>query len=114
MNSTVTNKSIINPDKLLARMGTSPADNVENYDTAVLWKSEIVDGQIKKIYQRKKMQEGIIEKEAKFYVVDATKVAHEANLGKRTNTVLQTCFFAISGILPKDDAIQKIKDAIVK
>lgn len=62
----------------------------------------------------KKMQEGIIEKEAKFYVVDATKVAHEANLGKRTNTVLQTCFFAISGILPKDEAIQKIKDAIVK
>ena len=36
------------------------------------------------------------------------------NLGKRTNTVLQTCFFAISGILPKDEAIQKIKDAIVK
>ncbi len=62
----------------------------------------------------KKMQEGIIEKEAKFYVVDATKVAHEADLGKRTNTVLQTCFFAISGILPKDEAIQKIKDAIVK
>ncbi len=62
----------------------------------------------------KKMQEGIIEKEAKFYVVDATKVAQEANLGKRTNTVLQTCFFAISGILPKDEAIQKIKDAIVK
>ena len=62
----------------------------------------------------KKMQEGIIEKEAKFYVVDATKVAQDANLGKRTNTVLQTCFFAISGILPKDEAIQKIKDAIVK
>ena len=62
----------------------------------------------------KDMQKGIIEKEADFYVVDATKVAHEANLGKRTNTVLQTCFFAISGILPKDEAIQKIKDAIVK
>lgn len=62
----------------------------------------------------KKMQEGIIEKEAKFYVVDATKVAQDADLGKRTNTVLQTCFFAISGILPKDEAIQKIKDAIVK
>jgi len=62
----------------------------------------------------KKMQEGIIEKEANFYVVDASKVALEAKLGKRTNTVLQTCFFAISGILPKDEAIQKIKDAIVK
>jgi pyruvate-ferredoxin/flavodoxin oxidoreductase len=60
------------------------------------------------------MQEEILEKELKFYVIDASKVAHEAKLGKRTNTVLQTCFFAISGILPKDEAIQKIKDAIVK
>ncbi len=62
----------------------------------------------------RKLQEGIIEKKAKFYVVDATKVAHDANLGKRTNTVLQTCFFAISGVLPREEAIQKIKDAIVK
>ncbi|TVZ27509.1 pyruvate-ferredoxin/flavodoxin oxidoreductase [Gillisia sp. Hel_I_86] len=61
-----------------------------------------------------KMQEGIIENELGFYVVDATKVAYEAKLGKRTNTVLQTCFFAISGVLPKDEAIQKIKDAIIK
>ena len=62
----------------------------------------------------KKIQKEIIEKEAEFYVVDASRVAHEANLGKRANTVLQTCFFAISGILPKEEAIQKIKDAIVK
>tara|TARA_R110002096_G_scaffold164503_3_gene332551 strand:+ start:12178 stop:15708 length:3531 start_codon:yes stop_codon:yes gene_type:complete len=61
-----------------------------------------------------KMQEEIIDNELNFYVVDASKVAHEANLGKRTNTVLQTCFFAISGVLPKEEAIQKIKDAIVK
>ena len=60
------------------------------------------------------MQEEIVENELEFYVIDATKVAQEANLGKRTNTVLQTCFFAISGVLPKDEAIQKIKDAIVK
>ncbi len=60
------------------------------------------------------MQEEIIENELKFYVVDATKVAHEAKLGKRTNTVLQTCFFAISGILPQEEAIEKIKNAIVK
>ncbi len=60
------------------------------------------------------LQKRIIEKNVDFYVVDATKVAHEANLGKRTNTVLQTCFFAISGVLPKDEAIKKIKDAIVK
>jgi len=62
----------------------------------------------------KKMQEEILENQLDFYVIDATKVAQMANLGKRTNTVLQTCFFAISGILPKDEAIQKIKDAIVK
>lgn len=60
------------------------------------------------------VQKGIIEKEIKFYVIDATQVAHDANLGKRANTVLQTCFFAISGILPREEAIQKIKDAIVK
>jgi pyruvate-ferredoxin/flavodoxin oxidoreductase len=62
----------------------------------------------------REMQEIIIDNELNFYVIDATKVAIEANLGKRTNTVLQTCFFAISGILPKEEAIQKIKDAIVK
>ncbi len=61
-----------------------------------------------------KMQKHLIENEVNFYIVDASKVAQDAKLGKRTNTVLQTCFFAISGILPKDEAIQKIKDAIVK
>lgn len=65
-------------------------------------------------YLPKKMQEDIVKNELDFYVIDASKVAHEANLGKRTNTVLQTCFFAISGVLPKDEAIQKIKEAIVK
>ncbi len=62
----------------------------------------------------KKVQEKIIEKELDFYTIDATKVAQEIGLGKRINTILQTCFFAISGILPKDEAIQKIKDFIVK
>ncbi|WP_088339702.1 pyruvate:ferredoxin (flavodoxin) oxidoreductase [Robiginitalea sediminis] len=62
----------------------------------------------------RKMQEEIVENQLDFYVIDATAVAQQAKLGKRTNTVLQTCFFAISGILPKDEAIQKIKDAIVK
>ncbi len=62
----------------------------------------------------KKVQETIIEKELDFYVVDASKVALEAHLGRRINTVLQTCFFAISGILPQDEAIQRIKNAIVK
>ena len=60
------------------------------------------------------MQQEIIDNELNFYVIDATKVAHAAKLGKRTNTVLQTCFFAISGILPKEEAIERIKNAIVK
>jgi len=62
----------------------------------------------------KKMQEKIVENELEFYVIDATKVAQDVHLGKRTNTILQTCFFAISGVLPKNEAIQRIKDAIVK
>ncbi|HZJ36966.1 MAG TPA: 4Fe-4S dicluster domain-containing protein, partial [Gillisia sp.] len=62
----------------------------------------------------KKMQVKIVENELEFYVIDATKVAQDVNLGKRTNTILQTCFFAISGVLPKNEAIQRIKDAIVK
>ena len=60
------------------------------------------------------IQEEILEKELAFYVIDASKVAHEAKLGKRTNTVLQTCFFAISGVLPQEEAIEKIKNAIIK
>lgn len=65
-------------------------------------------------YLPKRLQKEIIDKDINFYIVDASKVADASNLGKRTNTVLQTCFFAISGVLPKDDAIKKIKDAIVK
>ena len=60
------------------------------------------------------IQEEIIGKQLKFYVINASKVAKEAGMGSRINTILQTCFFAISGILPKDEAIGKIKDAIKK
>ncbi|MFD1294417.1 pyruvate:ferredoxin (flavodoxin) oxidoreductase [Lutibacter holmesii] len=60
------------------------------------------------------LQQKIIDNNVNFYVIDATKVAHDVKLGKRTNTILQTCFFAISGVLPKDEAIKKIKEAIVK
>ncbi|HEY4798028.1 MAG TPA: 2-oxoacid:acceptor oxidoreductase family protein, partial [Bacteroidia bacterium] len=62
----------------------------------------------------KHIQEEIIEKKIKFYVVDASKVAREAGMGSRVNTILQTCFFAIAGILSKEDAIKRIKDAIQK
>ncbi len=59
-------------------------------------------------------QRAIIEKKLKFYVVDGYKVARDAGMGTRINTVMQTCFFALSNILPPDDAIAKIKDAIRK
>ncbi len=61
-----------------------------------------------------KVQQQIIDKKLKFYVIDAYKAAREANLGIRINTIMQTCFFAISGVLPKDTAITKIKEAIKK
>ncbi len=60
------------------------------------------------------VQEQIIEKKLKFYVVDAYKIAREVGLGVRINTVMQTCFFALSGVLPRDEAIAKIKEAIQK
>jgi pyruvate-ferredoxin/flavodoxin oxidoreductase len=59
-------------------------------------------------------QEEIIKKQLKFYVIDAVKVAQAAGMGGRINTVMQTCFFAISGILPRDEAIAAIKHAIEK
>ncbi len=60
------------------------------------------------------VQEQIINKKIKFYVIDGYKVAKDAGMGGRVNTIMQTCFFAISGVLPKDDAIAAIKKAIKK
>ncbi len=60
------------------------------------------------------IQKQIIDKGLGFYVVDGDKVAGEAGLAGRINTVLQTCFFALSGILPRDEAIAEIKEAIAK
>lgn len=60
------------------------------------------------------VQEAMIAKKLKFFVIDAYKVAKETGMGVRINTIMQTCFFAISGVLPKDEAIQKIKNAIKK
>jgi pyruvate-ferredoxin/flavodoxin oxidoreductase len=56
----------------------------------------------------------IIELGLRLYVVDGYAVAREAGLGTRVNTVLQTCFFALTGVIPIDEAIAAIKDAIVK
>jgi pyruvate-ferredoxin/flavodoxin oxidoreductase len=58
------------------------------------------------------VQRTILEKRLKFYVIDAYTVARQAGMGTRFNTVMQTCFFAISGVLPREKAIQAIKDAI--
>ncbi|MCU0229372.1 MAG: pyruvate:ferredoxin (flavodoxin) oxidoreductase, partial [Bryobacterales bacterium] len=60
------------------------------------------------------VQRQLIEKQAKFYVIDAYDVAREAGMGIRINTIMQTCFFAISGVMPREDAISAIKNAIEK
>jgi len=58
------------------------------------------------------VQEQIIGKGLRFFVIDATKVARELGLGSRVNTILQTCFFAISDIMPREQAIAAIKTSI--
>ena len=60
------------------------------------------------------VQQEIIDKKLKFYVIDAYKIAREVGLGARINTIMQTCFFLISDILPKEEALQRIKDFIKK
>ena len=60
------------------------------------------------------VQEHIINKKLKFYVIDGYKVAEDTGMGGRVNTIMQTCFFAISGVLPKDEAIEQIKYSIKK
>lgn len=62
----------------------------------------------------KNVQKDLITKKMKFYVIDAYKVAEEVGLGGRINSIMQTCFFAISRILPKEEAIEMIKKAIKK
>jgi len=60
------------------------------------------------------VQEALIEKKMRFYVVDGYQVAKDAGMGRRINTIMQTCFFALSGVLPTDEAIEAIKYAIKK
>jgi pyruvate-ferredoxin/flavodoxin oxidoreductase len=59
-------------------------------------------------------QKAILEKKLRFYVIDAYEVAQQTGMGGRINTIMQTCFFAISGVLPREQAIQEIKHAIEK
>jgi pyruvate-ferredoxin/flavodoxin oxidoreductase len=60
------------------------------------------------------VQKTIIDKRLKVYAIDATRVARESQLGNRINTIMQTCFFALSGVLSRDEAIIKIKEFIRK
>jgi pyruvate-ferredoxin/flavodoxin oxidoreductase len=60
------------------------------------------------------VQERMLAKGVQLYVIDAGRIAREAGLAGRTNTVLQTCFFAISGVLEREQAIERIKAAIAK
>ncbi|MGZ4019715.1 MAG: pyruvate:ferredoxin (flavodoxin) oxidoreductase, partial [Flavisolibacter sp.] len=62
----------------------------------------------------KKIQEEIINKQLKLYVINASKVAKETGMGSRINSILQTCFFAISNVIPKEQAIDYIKKGIRK
>jgi pyruvate-ferredoxin/flavodoxin oxidoreductase len=62
----------------------------------------------------KTIQQQIVAKRLKFYVIDAYKLARETGMGGRINTVMQTCFFALSGVLPPDKAIEAIKHSIAK
>ncbi len=62
----------------------------------------------------REVQEKILAKQITLYAIDAGQVAADAGLSGRVNTVLQTCFFAISGVLPADEAIDAIKTAITK
>ncbi len=58
------------------------------------------------------MQQEIIDKDIRFFAIDAYAVAERTGMGKRINTIMQTCFFAISGVLPKEQAIASIKEAV--
>ena len=60
------------------------------------------------------IQKMIIDKKLKVYAIDATAVARDSGMGTRINTIMQTCYFALSGVLPREEAIEKIKKAIEK
>jgi len=60
------------------------------------------------------MQQQIVDKQLKFYVIDANKVAQQSGMGRRINTVMQVCFFALSNVLPRAEAIEQIKASIRK
>jgi pyruvate-ferredoxin/flavodoxin oxidoreductase len=60
------------------------------------------------------IQKGLLEKKAKLYVIDATSVAQASGMGGRINTIMQVCFFALAGVLPREEAVEAIKKSIKK
>ena len=60
------------------------------------------------------MKRALAEKKAKFYTIDAIKIARELGLGSRTNTILQAAFFKLANVIPLDQAVAEMKDAIYK
>ncbi len=60
------------------------------------------------------MQQQMLDKQVQFWVIDAYRVARDSGMGRRINTIMQTAFFAISGVLPRDEAIARIKQAVEK
>ncbi len=60
----------------------------------------------------REVQTQLIAKKARFFIIDAYQVARETGMGSRMNTILQTCFFAISKVLPRDEAIEAIRESI--
>lgn len=73
------------------------------YDADTVWE-----------YLPLKVQQQIIDKHLKLYVINASQVARESGMGGRINTIMQVCFFALAGVLPQEEAIAKIKQAIDK
>ncbi|MBC6434133.1 pyruvate:ferredoxin (flavodoxin) oxidoreductase [Nostoc sp. HG1] len=65
-------------------------------------------------YLPMKVQQQIIDKDLKLYVINASQVARDSGMGGRINTIMQVCFFALAGVLPQEEAIAKIKQAIDK
>jgi pyruvate-ferredoxin/flavodoxin oxidoreductase len=75
-----------------------------------------VPGNLEGVWDRlpKEVQETILEKKLRLFVIDAYAVAEAAGMGRRINTVMQVCFFALSGVLPREEAIERIKESIRK
>src|SRR5208337_2108887 len=73
------------------------------YDAATVWD-----------HLPRPAQQHIIEKALRLFVIDASSVAQSLGLGPRVNTILQTCFFAISGVLPREEGVQRIRHSIEK